>query len=670
MLPLLLAITLQSPTVNPPLLDLNLAPGEVQQHTIQVCLPGETSVSMADVFFLADSTGSMGDYIDQVQTDAAVILGTLLGDPNIDFHIGVGDYKDFPLDPVWNLYGFSLAQSITDDAAAINGAINNWAALGGNDTPEGQLYALDRIVNDPAVGWRPNSKRIIVYFGDAPGHDPVCSAISGLTYDITEASLITDLQGAGAGGTTVIGISVGTGLNNPGNSDNYTPDCGESSFGSGQADRITDATGGLVEVIGNSAEVTDAILDAIETVLSEVDVSLLPTGAISPYVTSVQPASQTVTLPENPRETICCDFVVTFQGECADDGSTANPSGDLQLSLDAIPISTSVPTSLHFELCPPPFYEDLGCEEFDRTETLTAADTLTLLTRAHNPEHVLGYAFAYAVDDDGAAIGFDGLIGQQLVVDGITSLQHSINAVDFRAQVAAGAPTDLDADDILDLNGAEYEAAPGELLFPRFFGQSSFFDGYMILIGLSGGREFQTTADILIRNDNEEVFSTEHTFGCWDRFYLQDISAAFGQQFLSTTDHDSEELYGAPNYETGWFSMKGSVASSGSHSIPDPAIYGVYVDRAVSVGGADLPFEVCKRSGHLFPRGIFGDNEELAATGGTDCSEDLSRRAPASLLLFPEFDNRNGVATVFTVTNTDTQAGTNVHFVYLGRYGN
>ena len=666
MLTLLLALAPQGPTVNPPVLDLNLAPGEVQQHTVQVCLPGETSVALADVFFLADSTGSMGDYINQIQADAAVILGTLLGDPNIDFHIGVGDYKDFPHDP----YAFSLAQPITDNAGDINAAISGWSAGGGQDWPEGQLYAIDQIIKDPAISWRPGAKRIILYFGDAPGHDPVCAAISGLGYDITENSIINDLQSAGAGGTTVIAISVGTGLNDPDVSGDYTPACGPSSITPGQADRITAASGGLVEVIGNSAEVTNAILNAIQTVLSEVNVSLSASGAIPPYVTSIQPASQSVTLPDDPRETVCCDFVVTFQGECADDESDADPTGNLELSLDAIPTSISVPTTLHFELCPPPFYEDLGCEEFDRTETLTAADTITLLTRAHNPEHVLGYAFAYAVDEEGAAVAFDGLIGQQLVVDGITSLQHSINAVDFRAGVAAGAHTDLDADDILDLNGSEYESAPGKLLFPRFFGQSSFFDGYLILIGLSGGREFQTTADFLLTNDNEEIFSTEHTFGCWDRFYLQDISAAFSQQFLSTTDHDSEELYGAPSYETGWFSMEGAVASSGAHSIPDPAIYGVYVERAVSLGGADLPFEGCKRSGHLFPRGNFGDNEELDAQGGTDCSGDISRRSPGSLLLFPEFDNRNGVATVFTVTNTDAQAGTDVHFVYLGRYGN
>jgi len=666
MLSLLLALAPQGPTIDPPFLDLNLAPGEVQQRTIQVCLPGQTSAAVVDVCLLADSTGSMGGEIAQVQADAAVILGALLGDPNIDFQVGVADYKDFPTDP----YAFQLAQPITNNAGAITAAINGWAASGGNDTPEGQLFALNRLVNDPAVAWRAGSKRIIVYFGDAPGHDPVCAAISGLMSDITEASLIAELQGAGPGGTTVIGVSSGSGLNDPFNSDNYDPFCGASSGPAGQADRITAQTGGLVEVIGNSSEVTDAILDAISTVLSQVDVSLVPTGAIPPFVTSIQPPSQTVTIPDNPRESVCCNFIVSFLGECADDATGGTDlSGTLNLTLDSLPTDLHVPTDIHLELCGPPEYEDLGCEEFNRTETLTAGDTITLLTLAHNPQHVLGYAYAYAVDDDGAAVAFDGLIGQELVVDGISSLQHSINAVDFRAQVAQGAATDLDADDILDLNGSEYESAPGKLLFPRFFGQSNFFDGYLVLIGLSGGREFQTTANVLIMNDNEEVFSSQHTFGCWDRFNLRDISGAFGQQFLATTDHDSSEIYGATAYESGWFSMEGAVASSATHSIPDPAIYGVYVERASSLGGADLPFEVCKRSGHLFPRGNNGDNEEGSASGGTDCSSNLRRRTPASLLLFPEFDNRNGVATIFTITNTNSDSDSDVHIVYLGRYG-
>ncbi|MGE4613836.1 MAG: hypothetical protein AAEJ46_05825, partial [Planctomycetota bacterium] len=164
-------------------------------------------------------------------------------------------------------------------------AINGWSVSLGSDVPEGQLYALDQLVKDAAVNWRAGSVRIIVYFGDAPGHDPVCSAMSGLLYDITEASLIADLQGAGDFGTTIIAVSSGTGLNNAFNSIDYASTCGASSGPSGQADRITAATGGLVEVIGNSSQVTDAILDAIDIVLAQPLV--LPVGSADPNVMQV-----------------------------------------------------------------------------------------------------------------------------------------------------------------------------------------------------------------------------------------------------------------------------------------------------------------------------------------------------------------------------------------------
>ena len=403
----------------------------------------------------------------------------------------------------------------------------------------------------------------------------------------------------------------------------------------------------------------------------DVMVSFVDSGStLAPYLTSISPPSQIVSFPDrDPGVPICVDFVLTFEGDCVDEQTSTLVFGALYLLLDDVFTGWHLPVNLYVEHCPLSEYEDLGCAEFDLTETLTAGDTLTFLTLAHNPEHVLGYAFAYAVDEDVNAVAFDNLIGQQLVVNGITSLDHSINAVDFRAQVRRGQATDLDVDGILDLNGSEYESAPGKLLFPRFFGQDAYFDGHLILIGLSGGREFETTADFLIMNDNEEVFSTQHTFGCWARVRLMDISGAFGQQFLASTDHDPLELVGASTIETGWFSMQGKVASSVAHSIPDPAIYGVYVEHAGGASGADLPFEVCKRSGHLFPRGIFGDNEEANPAGGTDCSSNLPRRTPGSLLLFPEFDNRAGVVTVFTITNTNINSATDVHIIYLGRYG-
>jgi hypothetical protein len=319
--------------------------------------------------------------------------------------------------------------------------------------------------------------------------------------------------------------------------------------------------------------------------------------------------------------------------------------------------------------------EDLGCVEFDRTETLTANDTLTLLTRAHNPESAQGFCYVYAVDSSGAPVAFDHLIGQALVVDGIEAFDYSINAVDYRAAVAEGELTDADGDGIIDLDGVEYEMTAGEILIPRFFGQSDGgaditpFDSELLMIGLTGGNQFRTTADFLVYNDNEEVFSAEHAFDCWTRVPLTEISGVFTNAFLrDSTDHSGVEPIGFPQYETGWMRINGGIASSVNTTFADPAIYAVLIEHAAGIGTADLPFEVSQQGGQLLPRSIFGDAS--GAGPAQDDSASVRRRQPGSLLLLPEFDNRHGVTTVFTVTNVSGEDGVDVHFVYIGKYGN
>jgi len=89
---------------------------------------------------------------------------------------------------------------------------------------------------------------------------------------------------------------------------------------------------------------------------------------------------------------------------------------------------------------------------------------------------------------------------------------------------------------------------------------------------------------------------------------------------------------------------------------------------AGAYGAADLPFERCLQSGHLLPRGVFGDNEE-PGTPDQDCGGSIARRRAGSFLLHPEFDNRTGVISVITVTNTDSQESIRAHFTYIGRFG-
>ncbi len=312
---------------------------------------------------------------------------------------------------------------------------------------------------------------------------------------------------------------------------------------------------------------------------------------------------------------------------------------------------------------------DLDCSEFDRYEDLTPADTLTVVTSAHDPELEQGYLWVAAVDEVGQPVAFDHLIGQAIQINGIEAFSYSTQALDFRAVPVEGAPTDLDGDGILDLNGLEYERAPGRLLVPRFFGQApGGVQSELVLIALSGGRAFTSVADFWIANDNEVIFSAEYSFRCWDKVPLLEVSQAFGNTFLAdfSGDDPAESIGGL---ESGWFRVQGALANSSAATLVDPAVYAVLVERRGNVAVADLPFELCTRAGHLLPAAVTGDQEEAAGEPGEDCDARPVRRRPASLLLYPEFDNRAGELTVISVTNANARVGTRVHFVYIGRYG-
>jgi hypothetical protein len=243
--------------------------------------------------------------------------------------------------------------------------------------------------------------------------------------------------------------------------------------------------------------------------------------------------------------------------------------------------------------------EEVNCAEFNREETLTPNDTLTLLTRYHNPQMEQGFVYAFAREGVDNPILHNGLIGNVLTVQGFTSIEYGINAVSYLGV----DPTD-DGNGLRDLDDAEYEASPAEIQIPRFFGQGGGFMSELVLVGLSGGAQFDTTVDFLIYNDNEEVFSAEHTFYCWDRIYLSDVTALVSNDFLkNSTNHDNAEILGAPSRESGWIRMWGAIASSTSTDIADPAIYAVLIEKINSYGGADLPFESGKNlNGKLLAR--------------------------------------------------------------------
>lgn len=323
---MLLTLALALPAaaqVEPAMVDAELEPGEsmtvIKEVTTAPIPPNP------DIYFLCDTTGSMGPIIEAMRNNADAILAAIVAaQPSAQF--GVGNYKDFPYDP----YAFQHQQSITDDTAAVSAAIGAWSAGGGGDGPEAQFYALDRLADGTGIGWRDIGTKIVVWFGDAPAHDPVPMAATGLGYDITEATVTADLVAAGI---KVIAISWDSGDPSPyrlGLDDD--PNVGGGDYAvaygtvedgtSGQASRIATATGGAYLFAATPEEAAAAVLAGIEQLTTDVwweveadpglTVTLSPTAWLNvPGDTTVE-FEETITVAEDAPQCETLTATVTF----------------------------------------------------------------------------------------------------------------------------------------------------------------------------------------------------------------------------------------------------------------------------------------------------------------------------------------------------------------------
>ena len=246
------ASVVQAQSIDPATFTGTLGVGESITINKTITLPpgGATTV---DLFFLSDRTGSMGGVINAAKGGAGAILDGL---PD-GYRFGAGSYIGDPSEGVSPDAAYTEDAALSFDKAATQAGIDSWFASGGGDANEANLFALREVAEGSL--WRPEAQRLVVWFGDIPGH----------TETVTLDEAISALQ---AEGVTVIAFnssSMGNGI-----------DGAESTFdGSGddrnQATEIVTATDGSLTnnfTSGLTPEEFTAIVQAeIEDATSTVD---------------------------------------------------------------------------------------------------------------------------------------------------------------------------------------------------------------------------------------------------------------------------------------------------------------------------------------------------------------------------------------------------------------
>ncbi|WP_256841830.1 hypothetical protein [Ornithinimicrobium cryptoxanthini] len=299
-----LVTTAAAGAVDPISVNEALDPGTSITITKTVSTP--TLPPQPDIVLLVDRTLSMNSAIAGVKANMATIVSTVSASQP-DARWAVASYCD-----VREPNPFLLHSDLTATTADTVAAVNSITLCGGGDEPEDQLNALWEI-GSGAVNFRTDSSRIVVWFGDAPGHDPSL----GHTLADATASLVS-------AEAKVVAISVGF------NRLDVT----------GQATAITDATGGTLLSGIAVDEVSAAIVEGLSNLPVEVagtsvcDLGLSTTfDPVSQTVTSGQGAvfEETITVAADAPQgtTLNCETQFTLNGADAGDGFTQSVSIDV-----------------------------------------------------------------------------------------------------------------------------------------------------------------------------------------------------------------------------------------------------------------------------------------------------------------------------------------------------
>jgi hypothetical protein len=265
-------------------------PGEMGEHVHRE-FTFATRLRAADIFFVVDTTGSMGGTIANVQSTlmSTIIPGirSALG-PMGDARYGVAGHGDFAEGGTNYTGNVRVFQRLTPDAALAQAATRMLHADNGGDYPESQVPAMHAIISgygvpgyggtatrmmNPATdcgatsdspvpyGWGcflPGRVPIIVLFSDAEWHNNQDMRDGNFYSSVPDAAtygmLLTEMLRRGA---YFVGIDVGSG-------DTY-----RNSLALATATRTLDGSGNPIAFHGSASTVATNVVNAITTIAGQ-----------------------------------------------------------------------------------------------------------------------------------------------------------------------------------------------------------------------------------------------------------------------------------------------------------------------------------------------------------------------------------------------------------------
>lgn len=216
-----------------------------------------TGTDGLDVCFVVDTTGSMGDDIDNAKENMTDILDNL-AEKTSNYQVALIDYRDFSeRSGDSDDYPYEVQLQFTDDQQDILDAINDLGLGSGGDNEETVYSALMAAVE---LNWRSDAKKVIILLGDAPPLDPEPN--TGYTYEDVLLALFnadinidyenSDERVADALDYSLINVySIGTSAS----------DDAEDFF-----QQISEETDGSYVGVDDASQVADAIMDSIEQI--------------------------------------------------------------------------------------------------------------------------------------------------------------------------------------------------------------------------------------------------------------------------------------------------------------------------------------------------------------------------------------------------------------------